>query len=210
MPMGTASDRCASRQAARAGAALALGLLAAVSLTGCNSRAHQPIPIASAADLPAPVVPAAEATAVAAPAPAVATQAEPASQLAALPMEPGVPDQAEEPARSDEPAEPSFETATPADPDKVMGLGREEIQALLGKPGLVRREAPAEVWQYESRGCVLDIFLYEQSAELAVVYVEARDGQAAAAATGPCLGAVMDDHRQLLSASSAGGTALPL
>lgn len=210
--MGTASDRSASRQAAgsaaRPAAALALGLLAAVSLAGCNSRAHQ-IPVASAADLAAPVGPAtepAEAAALPDPAPAVVAPEKPdrATELAALPAAPDGPDQ------GGEPAAPSFSTATPADPDKVMGLGREEIQALLGKPGLVRREAPAEVWQYQSRGCVLDIFLYEQSTELAVVYVEARDGQAATAATGPCLGSVMDDHRRLLSASSAAGTALPL
>ena len=80
------------------------------------------------------------------------------------------------------------------DPDEVMGLGRKAVQELLGKPGLVRREAPAEVWQYQSRGCVLDVFLYEASADFEVVYLEARTGQAITAATDSCLGAVIDQR----------------
>jgi hypothetical protein len=77
-----------------------------------------------------------------------------------------------------------------------MGLDRTEVEALLGEPGLVRREAPAEVWQYQSRGCVLDVFLYEASADFQVAYLEARDGQAIAATTATCLGAVMDQRRR--------------
>jgi hypothetical protein len=78
-----------------------------------------------------------------------------------------------------------------------MGLARGEVEELLGEPGLVRREAPAEVWQYQSGGCVLDVFLYEAAAEYEVVYLEARTGKAVTAAAAVCLGAVLDEHRRM-------------
>jgi hypothetical protein len=46
------------------------------------------------------------------------------------------------------------------DPQTLMDLDRPGITLLLGAPGLVRRDAPAEVWQYSGADCVLDLFLY--------------------------------------------------
>lgn len=180
----------ADRRAGRA-VAVALCLAAAVALTACNSRRHQAVPVASAADLPA-ATQAAEpaATQLAATAPVAGTEASaPASAAPSIAGPAPAPD-----AATGEAATASFETAPPADPDEVMGLGRNAVQELLGKPGLVRREAPAEVWQYQSRGCVLDLFLYEEAAEFEVVYIEARTGHAITAATDACLGAVIDQR----------------
>lgn len=47
------------------------------------------------------------------------------------------------------------------DPASLMGLARDQVMALLGAPSLVRRDAPAEVWQYAGETCVLDLYLYE-------------------------------------------------
>jgi hypothetical protein len=47
------------------------------------------------------------------------------------------------------------------EPASLMGLVRDQIVALLGTPSLVRRDAPAEVWQYAGEKCVLDLYLYE-------------------------------------------------
>lgn len=188
MALGTfrGATRQAADTAARSGVVvLGVCLMAALALTACGSRRGQPIPVASAADLAAPAASSGTTTAGTAAAEAAPATTETASLPGDLPA-----DESELP-----PAE-TYETASPADPDAVMGLGRTEVEALLGEPGLVRREAPAEVWQYQSRGCVLDVFLYQASADFQVVYLEARDGQAVTATTATCLGAVMDERRR--------------
>ena len=48
------------------------------------------------------------------------------------------------------------------DPEELMGLNRGQITVMLGAPNLVRRDAPAEVWQYLGGECVLDLFLYRR------------------------------------------------
>ena len=62
----------------------------------------------------------------------------------------------------------------------------------LGQPSSLRKEAPAEVWQYRAELCVLDIVLYEASDGPSVVYLEARDLYAEPAETAPCLSHLLD------------------
>ncbi len=45
-------------------------------------------------------------------------------------------------------------------PDLLIGVGRNQLTAYLGTPALVRRDAPAEIWTYQSQTCHLDLFLY--------------------------------------------------
>jgi len=56
---------------------------------------------------------------------------------------------------------PNPYVAVDADPEQLIGLSVGEAAELLGRPSLVRREAPAEVWQYAARECVLHLFLYQ-------------------------------------------------
>jgi hypothetical protein len=44
-------------------------------------------------------------------------------------------------------------------PPKMLGLKPHDVEQLLGMPKLVRRDDPAEVWQYRSDACVLDVHL---------------------------------------------------
>lgn len=174
--MGVQSHRQRGGERARSARAVALCLFTGLALAACGTD-HKP-PVASSADLPAPVL-------AASPAEPAATPVQTANVATSDIAEPdGVP------------PGPSFESAEPADPGEVMGLARGEVEALLGEPGLVRRDAPAEVWQYQSGGCVLDVFLYEASADYEVVYLEARTGKALVAATANCLGAVLDQRRK--------------
>ncbi len=73
------------------------------------------------------------------------------------------------------------------DPAQLMGLDRSGVNALLGNPDLIRREAPAEIWQYLAGTCVFDVVLYARGQDYAVSYLEARDAQAALQAPRPCL-----------------------
>lgn len=59
------------------------------------------------------------------------------------------------------------------DPGKLVGLDLDTIHDLLGDPALVRRDGSAEVWQYRSASCVLDLFIY--GPPKAVAHVDLRD-----------------------------------
>jgi len=71
------------------------------------------------------------------------------------------------------------------DPEQVVGLDAAGVAALLGSPGMVRREGPAQVWQYSRKGCIVDLFLYtdETGGPFSVVYYELREGQGGTALT---------------------------
>ena len=59
------------------------------------------------------------------------------------------------------------------DPKQLLGIDTKALEALLGKPSLVRKENPAVIWQYNAESCVLDLVLYDSVTS----YVEARDEQ---------------------------------
>lgn len=73
----------------------------------------------------------------------------------------------------------------------ILGLDGGAVRKLLGEPGLIRRETPAEVWQYRTADCVLDVVLYEHATGPRVAYAEARTSAAEPAATDACLSDVL-------------------
>ena len=99
--------------------------------------------------------------------------AAPEGEVAALPAEP----------------EPDIDD----DPEQLIGLDPNGVSDLLGLPKLVRRESPAQVWQYLGETCVFDVVLYEEPEGNRVTYVEARDGSGNKGEARACL-------RQLLRA----------
>lgn len=100
------------------------------------------------------------------PAPQVSIDAgQPPPEVAALPSDPDIDD----------------------DPERLIGLGRDGLYDLLGMPEIVRRESPAQVWQYRGTSCVFDVFLYEDGEDSRVTYVEARDSHGTKGQTRPCL-----------------------
>ena len=56
------------------------------------------------------------------------------------------------------PEKPIFDT------DSLVGLGRDQVLALLGTPDLLRRDPPAELWLYEGQSCTAHLFLYPSAA----------------------------------------------
>jgi hypothetical protein len=81
----------------------------------------------------------------------------------------------------------------------ILGLDRGALRKLLGEPGLIRHDAPAEVWQYRTETCVLDLVLYKQANRSRVVYAEARTPSATPASTDGCLGDVAAARKSLSS-----------
>ncbi|WP_120498056.1 hypothetical protein [Kiloniella sp. EL199] len=66
-----------------------------------------------------------------------------------------------------------LETDVNDDPKQLLGIDTATLEGLLGAPSLIRKESPAEIWQYNAKNCVLDLVLYDAVTS----YVEARDDQ---------------------------------
>jgi len=79
------------------------------------------------------------------------------------------------------------------DPQQFVSLNIHELSKLLGAPNLVRRDGNAEVWQYQASQCTLDIFLYEDNANLQVKYVDLR-GDADDAGNRQCMADILRQH----------------
>lgn len=106
--------------------------------------------------------------------------------------------------------EPSIAVAEPPAPlvapaasrvlelDKLTGLGAAELVAMLGQPDFRRSDPPAELWQYRSADCVLDVFLYGAAGAYRVVHSETHDRHAVPPSLRPCsaAGAFADRDRQ--------------
>jgi hypothetical protein len=73
------------------------------------------------------------------------------------------------------------------DPQELLGLDHTAVRRALGEPNRIRSEDPAQVWQYVTGDCIVDLYLYSQSTGLKVTYVEARSHSAESAPTGRCL-----------------------
>jgi hypothetical protein len=66
------------------------------------------------------------------------------------------------PAEPEAPPPPPPPIPVPA-PETLVGYTMVGLEGLFGTPGFVRRDPPAELWQYHTNSCVLDLFLYENT-----------------------------------------------
>jgi hypothetical protein len=57
---------------------------------------------------------------------------------------------------------------------RLKGLSAMQVKAALGTPEFRRRDAPAEIWQYRTRACTLDVFLYDETAGQTVAHYAVR------------------------------------
>ncbi len=88
---------------------------------------------------------------------------------------------------TEEPApRPIAKAPPPLKPERIMGLTRTELLDLLGKPDFLRRDAPAEIWQYRGKECILDVFLYDSGEHYRVLHFEVRERTAKSVSTGRC------------------------
>jgi len=74
--------------------------------------------------------------------------------------------------------------------EQLIGLTPAALIETLGNPRTLRRERPAEIWQYRGDRCVLDVFLYEAPEGTQVIHLEARGERAEPIAPQHCLGAL--------------------
>jgi len=90
---------------------------------------------------------------------------------------------------------PSAQPAAPilsSDPSSFIGLGDAALSRALGQPKFVRKDDPAEIWQYSGADCVVDFYLYAgDEGGLAVAYLEARNQAAEATPADRCVKSLM-------------------
>ncbi len=112
----------------------------------------------------------------------------------------GVPDSA-----TDETAPLASRTA-PAGPDptpaQLVGLDADQLDRLLGTPDFTRADGPAQIRQYREAGCVLDVFLYSDSAgSYRVTHVDGRERVLSGGDAAPACVSSLIHTRRLRAAS---------
>jgi hypothetical protein len=79
------------------------------------------------------------------------------------------------------------------DPEELIGLDHRALRRVLGKPAQTRDELTAQVWQYVTGDCVIDLYLYDDdNGALKVTYVEARSRSAEPTPTSRCLKSLLE------------------
>ena len=109
---------------------------------------------------------------------------------------------AEKPKASSAPAARITSIPRSFDAQQLAGMDADNVARLLGSPGLLRRDGPAQIWQYVDEDCILDLFLYQNGTRHLVEYVEARPANmsgTAAPSAQTCVDAILRDRRPLTS-----------
>ena len=63
------------------------------------------------------------------------------------------------------PGTPDRGPSTLPAPETLIGKDAAAIKSLIGAPSLVRRDGPAEIWQYVGAGCTANLFLYQSGSD---------------------------------------------
>lgn len=91
------------------------------------------------------------------------------------------------------PAQP--EVPVNDDPGQFLSQGPDTIAAALGDPALIRRDGPAEVWQFKGQNCILDVYMYVQnSGAFLVQHVELRGSGLSESTRRNCLAEMLRDQ----------------
>jgi len=97
------------------------------------------------------------------------------------------------PAQETAPAEVEVPPPPPPSPERLDGLTPVEVLALLGEPGLVRRDGKVQVMLFETEACVLELVFVEPTPDqhFQVTHRAARDRQGDDMDQTACLGDIL-------------------
>ncbi len=86
-------------------------------------------------------------------------------------------------------------------PKQIVGLERGQVTAFLGQPDFIRKDAPAEIWQYRGSVCILDFFLYEEKKgdTYKVAHFEVRGRSEASVTRQECFQSLLKDRRRKIT-----------
>ncbi|MBI3445932.1 MAG: hypothetical protein HY055_11385 [Magnetospirillum sp.] len=77
-------------------------------------------------------------------------------------------------------------------PAALKGMSAGQAEHALGRPGFVRKDPPAEIWQYRVKACTLDLFLYEENGRRSVAHYAVRVPGGGTISESACLDEVLE------------------
>ena len=82
------------------------------------------------------------------------------------------------------------------DPATLKGAYASDLVGAIGKPEFIRKDQPAEIWQYRGTDCTLDIFLYQSvtGAPFKVDYIETRAQPDGPTSNKACLASILKER----------------
>jgi hypothetical protein len=82
-------------------------------------------------------------------------------------------------------------------PDALLGLSADQLTSLLGPADFTRGDGPAEIRQFRSSECVLDVFLYREPSQggYVVEHVQTRERGLVRAADRACVADLLRARR---------------
>lgn len=85
------------------------------------------------------------------------------------------------------------------DPDALMGSPAADVARTIGEPMFIRKDHPAEIWQYRGETCTLDIFLYQDvtGEPHRVDHIETRSQPGGPATNRDCLKSILIEREGL-------------
>jgi hypothetical protein len=94
-------------------------------------------------------------------------------------------------------AKPKLEKIYPP-PSDLTGMSHFQVIGLLGEPGFKRDDDPAQIWQYRTKTCALDVFLYRSGDETVyrVDHFEARHREKGEVTAKDCFVALLKAREQ--------------
>ena len=78
------------------------------------------------------------------------------------------------PVGRDLPLDAPMSAPRPAQTAGLVGLNAHDVEGLFGRPRFVRRDGPAQIWQYGIETCTLNLFLFRDASGLRVRHFEFR------------------------------------
>ncbi len=73
----------------------------------------------------------------------------------------------------------------------LIGLEMKAVVELMGPPGFIHRDPPAQIWRYGGADCRLDLFLYRRGSTMMVTHAEARGKRIERADVTACLQSII-------------------
>jgi len=82
------------------------------------------------------------------------------------------------------------------DPEALRGASARDVVDVIGQPAFIRKDQPAEIWQYRGALCTLDIFLYQSitGEPYRVNYIETRSQTNGPASNKDCLVSILKER----------------
>ena len=75
---------------------------------------------------------------------------------------------------------------------EFKGQKTASVVSVIGRPDFVRKDGPAQIWQYRSRACILDLFVYGGKPDQKIAHSELRGSAVGKAPATGCFAKLLE------------------